>query len=149
MKILGIALQKGQLRYSLLDGTKIKPNLILKEKLNTIALDNVPELMDWFETNFLDIIEKHKPDKVCYKITLGPKKEQLFSLIMPLGVLNLICKKKRITVVDYNKLQFTQKKLGLDKSVDLYKKCDEIFGTNPPYWDITQKDSIIVGWLEL
>ena len=149
MKVLGIALAKNQLRLSLLNGTRKDPVLVCKERINTIDPLDIPPLMDWYETNFDDLINRHAPDKIAYKLSLEQKKDQLGYLAFPLGILNLIAKKKGVPIVQYSSRGIGPAKLGLPKETNIYQACDEKFGTNPPHWDNSQKDSVLVAWFEL
>lgn len=149
MKVLGIALAKNQLRLSLLDGTLKNPILICKERINTIDPMDIPPLMDWFETNFDDIITRHSPDKITYKLSLEQKKDQLGYLAFPLGILNLIAKKKGVPIIQCSSRGIGPSKLGLPKQTNLYDVCERQFGSNPPHWDNTQKDSVLIAWFEL
>lgn len=149
MKILGIHLLKGELRYTILKGTKQKPILIDKNRLSTISTSNIPELMDWFETNFNQLIAKLGPEKIAYRLTLNPKKDQLFSTEFPYGILNLICYKQNIPIDFYVPQSFKPSKLNQPKDIDIYSYCDQIFGQHPPYWDKNQKNSLLVAWFEL
>ncbi|HUS47191.1 MAG TPA: hypothetical protein VM098_03660, partial [Phycisphaerae bacterium] len=78
MRVLGIHIAKSQLFYAVLDGTKTSPQLIKKDRLVTVDPKHVPQLMDWFETKFSDLLTNFKPDKIAYRLTLDPKKEQIF-----------------------------------------------------------------------
>jgi hypothetical protein len=149
MKVMGIHLLKGQMRYSVLRGSKASPELIEKDRLDTIDVTNIPELMNWFDTNFNLLISKIKPQRVSYRLTLTPKKDQLFYLEFPYGILNLICYKKGIPINNYTSKSFNPSRLGQPKSIDLYKYCNDVFGDNPPYWDTNQKNSILVAWFDL
>lgn len=149
MKVLGIHLQKEKLYYAVIEGSKSSPVLVEKERLCTVSWGNVPEFMDWFETHISQIISTHSPDKISYRLTLDPKKEQLFTLIMPLGILNLLAHKENIPTKDYTARSYTPSKLGLSRGLDLYSYCDSIFGTPRPYWDKNMKNAILAGWFEL
>lgn len=149
MRILGIAVQKNYLRYSILEGTKAAPALIKKGRYPTTSPDEVPQLMDWFETQFEHLITQYKPNKIAYKLTLEPKLEQIHCLSFPLGILNLIAHQKEIPVVEYSTKAITTKKLGLPKTTDLYRHVDATLGSHPPYWDSIQKDAILVAWFSL
>ena len=50
MKVLGVHIATGQFRYSVLEGTKISPVLVVKDRLVTPATTDVPALMDWYES---------------------------------------------------------------------------------------------------
>lgn len=143
---MGIALQKNFIRYSILEGTRQSPILINKGRVTTASPDEVPELMDWYETQFIHLLNEYKPQKIGYKIMLDPKLEQLHTLIFPLGIINLLAKKQGIFIYEYSSRGITPNKLQLSKDIDLYKLVDEKIGNHPPYWDSTQKDSVLVGW---
>lgn len=146
MRAMGIALQKNFMRYSILEGSKAKPSLISKGRLPTTDPDEIPALMDWFETQFDLLIKQYKPECIGYKLSLEPNLEQMHTLTFPIGVLNLIANKNQINICEYSTKGITPSKLSLPKGTDLYNLVDNEFGNNPPYWDSVQKDSILVGW---
>ncbi len=148
-KVLGLHLIKGQLRYAVLDGTKSSPNLIKKDRLLTTSPSNVPALMDWFDSQFRQILMQDNPDKISYRLTLAPKKDQLFSSEFPLGILNLLAHQNSISISCYTPQAFVASKLNLPKGTNLYNYCDSVFGTHPPYWDINLKNAILAAWFEL
>jgi len=149
MNVLGIHALSGQLRYSVLTGTKVSPTLVEKDRLVTPSEDDVPVLMDWYDTQFRLLVANHNPSKIAYRLTLDPKKKQLITSIFPFGVLNLIAHKKSIPVASHTPRAFVASRLGLPRNTDIYNLCDETFGENPPYWDKNQKNAILVAWFEL
>jgi len=149
MKTIGFHLAKEQLRYSVLEGTKIAPKLVTKDRLVTIDPDDVPALMDWFDTQFREILEQHKPERIGYRLTLEPKKEQLFTSEFPYGILNLLAHRNGLPITAYSPQAFVGSKLALAKKADLQEHCDSVFGSHPPYWDKNQKYSLLVAWFEL
>jgi hypothetical protein len=149
MTVLGIHIAIGQLRYSVLDGTKAVPNLVEKDKLPTPAPQDVPALMDWYETQFNMIVDQHPIDRIAYRLTLAPKKTQLFTSIFPFGILNVLAHRRGIPAASYVSGNYVASKLGLSKGTDLYSHCDNVFGSNPPYWDKNQKNSVLAAWFEL
>jgi hypothetical protein len=149
MKVLGIHIATGQLRFSVLEGTKTSPSLIAKDKLTTLTPQQVPALMDWFDTQFGMMLDQHSPDKIAYRLTLAPKKPQLFTSIFPFGILNLKSNQRGIPIECYVSGNYVASKLGLPKTTDIYAHCDTVFGDNPPYWDKNQKHSVLAAWFEL
>ena len=149
MKVLGIHVATGQCRFSVLEGARGTPTLIEKGRLVTPSHDNVPALMDWYDSQFRQLVTSHSPDKLAYRLTLDPKKDQLFCSEFPLGVLNLIAHQRSLPITHYTARSFTPTRLGLHKSVDIYAYCDVVFGRNPPHWDNPQKHSLLVAWFEL
>ena len=149
MKVLGIHIATGQLRYSVIEGSKTSPTLVAKKKLLTPDPKNAPELMDWYESQFGLILDQYSPDKIAYRLTLNPMKDQLVTSSFPLGVLNLLAHDRNLPIKSYVSGNFVASKLGLMKKTDIYKHCDQAFGINPPHWDKNQKHSILVAWFEL
>lgn len=149
MRVLGVHLLTGQLRYTVLDGTGSNPSLVEKGRLVTTDPLDAPSLMDWYDSQFRQLISTHQPDKLSYRLTLDPKKDQLICSEFPLGILNLIAHQKSIPISGYTAKSFIPSRLGLSKGSDIYAHCDTVFGTHPPYWDKNQKNSLLVAWFEL
>lgn len=149
MCTLGIHVYKGAFRYAALEGDKANPKLVKLGRAVTTDPAAVPSLMDWYDTQFRLLIDSLKPEKIAYRLTLEPKKEQLFTSEFPLGVLNLIAHSFRLPITPYTSPAFVPSRLGLTKGLDLYEHCDLVFGKHPPHWDREQKHAILVAWFEL
>lgn len=149
MKVLGIHIAKSQLRYAVLEGTKDNPTLIAKDRLITLDPEDVPPLMDWYDTQFSGLLNDHSPDEISYRLTLEPKKAQLFTSSFPLGILNLLAHQRGIPISCYTPKAFVGSKLGLGKKDDVFAHCDHILGNNPPYWDKNQKYAVLAAWFQL
>lgn len=149
MRVLGIHLSKGQLRYSVLEGTKAKPALITKERLLTPDTTRAPALMDWFDTQFSLILDQAKPNRIAYHLTLTPNKSQLVTSSFPLGILNLLAYRRNLPISAYVTANYTPSRLGIAKNADIYAHCDSVLGSHPPYWDKNQKYSVLAAWSEL
>lgn len=99
MRILGISLRKNELYYAIIEGTKqFESNLIELKKTNIRDNENIPELMNWFDSNFKELIERYRPDHIAYKLHLNTNKDQMVYLQFPMGVLNLICNFENIPI---------------------------------------------------
>lgn len=149
MRVLGVHIVTGQLRYSVLEGTRATPSLIAKDRLLTPDPKNAPALMDWFETQFAQIISQSVPDRIAYRLTLAPKKDQLATSSFPFGILNLLAYRRNIPITSYVAGNFVASKLGRSKGSDIYALCDSVLGSHPPYWDKNQKHSLLAAWFEL
>lgn len=149
MKVLGLHLATGQYRYCVLEGTRDAPKMLAKNRVLTPSHEKVPALMDWYDSQFRQLINDHQPNKLAYRLTLDPKKDQLICSEFPLGVLNLIAHQASIAISNYTSRSFTPSRLGLAKTVNIYDHCDHVFGQHPPYWDTHQKHSLLVAWFEL
>ena len=149
MAIVGFDLHKGFLRYSVLDGNKAAPVLVYKERHTVLQTESIPELMDWFESTFRSILTQYTPTGISYRLSLEPKKDQISYLIYPWAILNLISYQNRIPISFFTCRALSPARLVQPKDTDLYSYCDTVFGNNPPYWDIYQKNSILVAWFNL
>ena len=149
MRVLGLHLLKEQLRFTVLEGTKSSPSLVVRGRLVTTDPEDAPTLMDWYDSQFRQLITNHSPNKLSYRLTLKPKKDQLVCSEFPLGILNLIAHQQSLPINSYTSQSFTPSRLGLAKGVDIYAHCDEVFGQHPPYWDKNQKNSLLAAWFEL
>lgn len=149
MKVLGIHIATSQLRYAVVEGTKKSPSLVDKGRLVTVDPKKPAPLMDWFDTEFRALLDRHTPNKISHRLTLAPNKPQLFTSAFPLGILYLLAHQRQLPISDYTARAFTPSKLGLNKSQDLFAYCDTTFGKKPPYWDKNQKYAILAGLFEL
>lgn len=149
MKVLGIYIATGQFRYAFLEGTKAAPALLAKDRLVTIDPSNVGELMSWYESRFIRLLDEHKPDRIACRLTLEPKKDQLFTSCFPYGILYLLAHQRKIPVSSYVAQNYVPSRLGLPKGTDIYAHCDQVLGLHPPYWDNNQKHAVLAAWFEL
>lgn len=149
MTVLGVNFKKGEIRFTVLDGTKEKPVMIEKGAHAVITAPTTPHLLNWFETTFEELINRVAPDRIAYKLLLSPKKQQLEYISYPEAILNLVAYKRDVPIRSYTTLNFVGSKFGLTKSTDIYEHCDTVFGENPPKWDRDQKNSLLAAWLEL
>ena len=149
MSVIGIHIAKEQLRYAVLEGSKDSPTLIAKDRLVTTDPNNVPELMDWYDSQFRQLLTNYLPKRIGYRLILEPKKDQIFFSEFPLGILNLLAYQSEIPITPYTARAFVASRLSLPKGTDLYKHCDATFGAHPPYWDKYQKNAVLVAWFEL
>ncbi len=149
MRVIGIHIATGQFRYSVLEGTKAAPILISKDRLLTPDPQNAPALMDWYDTQFSLILDQTQPNRIAYRLTLEPTKDQLVTSSFPLGILNLLAHRRTLPITGYVARNYVASRLGLAKGTDIYTYCDSVFGSHPPYWDKNQKHSVIAAWFEL
>jgi len=149
VKVLGLYIATGQFRYTVLEGTKAAPTLLGKDRLLTTNPSKVAELMDWFEKQFIQLLNQYKPDRIAYRLMLAPKKSQLFTCCFPFGILYLLAHHRNIPVSSYVSGNYVASRLGLPKGTDIYAYCDYVLGLHPPYWDENQKHSVLAAWFEL
>jgi hypothetical protein len=148
MIVLGFNLQKGEIRYSLVAGTKHAPELLEKGR-HLVATESTPVLMDWFESTFENIIARTNPNKIAYRLSLEPSKTQIMYLTFPYAILNLLAHRKKICIYEYVSQNFVPSKFGQPKGVNVYDYCTQVFGEHSPHWDKNQQYSVLAAWLTL
>ncbi|TAI49634.1 hypothetical protein [Flagellimonas allohymeniacidonis] len=149
MKVIGFNFTKNDFRFAVLENSSNPPVIIEKNK---IVLPNMEtdELMEWFETQISLIIDKHKPDKISHKISSALSSlVQIKNSCYPQGILNLIAKKKGISINSYSPQGINATKFGQPKKTDVYEYIDPIIGVHKPYWDKATKDSVLIAWFNL
>jgi Holliday junction resolvasome RuvABC endonuclease subunit len=150
MKTIGFNFTKNDLRFCVLDGQTNPPSIIEKNKIVYPNNMDTADLMEWFETQLSLIIDKHKPDRVSHKISINlTTLEQIKSSCYPQAILNLITKKKNISINSYSSQAINATKFGQPKKTDVFSYIDSIIGTHPPYWDKATKEAVLVAWFNL
>lgn len=150
MKILGFNFTKNDFRYSLLDGVTTPPTIVDKNKIIYPKNMNTSELMEWFETQLSLIIDKHNPDQISHKISLNLSTlDQIKNSCYPQAILNLIAKRKNISINSFSSQAINATKFGQTNKTDVYAYIDPIIGTHPPYWDKATKEAVLVAWFNL
>ena len=147
MITIGLNLEKNSFRYTVLNGSRKSPKLKGKEKVTINAAISISQLMDWYETTFKMLIDKHNPETVGLKLSLEGKRKQIAYWYYPYGILHLICHRKGLNVEEFTTQNFTPSKFGLPKGTDLYEYIDDNIGEFPPYWDKGQKYSVLAAWM--
>lgn len=149
MKVIGMHIAKDQFRYTVLEGTKAEPFIIDRVRLTTPAPEDVPALMDWYDSQFKLVLDKTQPEGVAYRLTLATKKDQLFYSSFPFGVLNLHVHTRHLFIKAYAPQSFVASRLGLPQGTDLLDQCNKKFGLLSSPWDRNQKYSLLAAWFTL
>jgi hypothetical protein len=150
MKIIGFNFTMNDFRYCVLDGITNPPAIIEKNKIVYPNNMDTADLMEWFETQLSLIIDKHQPNKISHKISLTlTKLDQIRNSCYPQAILNLLAKKKSISINSYSSPAINATKFGQPKKTDVYGYIDGIIGANPPYWDKATKEAVLVAWFNL
>ena len=149
MATLGLHLHKGFLRYALLEGTKSSPLLAASNRLATPDPRQVPELMDWYDTHFNQLIDDHSPTQLAYRLIQNVKGDQLFFAEFPLGVLNLIAFRRDLPISCLAPRSLNPSALNLPRTTNLIRQCDTVFGHRPPGWDDHQNNAVLAAWFAL
>jgi hypothetical protein len=149
VRVLGLHAHKGALRWAVVEGTRENPVRVDHGRLVTPDPAQVPALMDWYESQFGRLIDDFSPEKIAYRLTLEPSKEQLFFAEFPFGVLNLISHRRGLPITCLTARSFTASRLGLPRDANIHAACDNVFGQHPPYWDDHQRYALLLAWFEV
>lgn len=150
MKIIGFNFTKNDFRFCVLDGTTNPPTIIEKNKIVYPNNMDTADLMEWFETQLSLIIDKHQPNQISHKISLNlTTLDQIKTSCYPQAILNLLAKKKNISVNNYSSQAINATKFGQSKKTDVFAYIDPIIGTHPPYWDKPTKEAVLVAWFNI
>jgi hypothetical protein len=147
MSVIGLNLEKNGFRYTVLDGEKDNPSLVEKQKISINSITDISELMDWYETSFCNLLENHKPLSIGLKIGLNAKKDEIAYWYYPYGLIHNLAFKKGMKITEFVPANFTPSKFGLDKSINIYDYIDKVIGVHNPYWDKSQKYSVLSAWM--
>ena len=150
MKIIGFNFTKNDFRFCVLEGTTNPPSIIEKNKIIYPKNMAPGDLMEWFETQLSLIIDKHHPHQISHKISLNlPTLDQIRTSCYPQAILNLLAKKKNISINSYSSQAINATKFGQAKKTDVFVYIDSVIGTHPPYWDKPMKEAVLVAWFNL
>lgn len=149
MPVLGINLEKNGFRYTILDGTRSHPQLIHHEKVSANNFSSIPQLMNWYETTFHNLITRFNPSAIGIKVSLQADKDEIAPWYYPLGLLHKQAFQSGIPTAEYVAANFTSSKFDLDKTIQIYDHIDSIFGVFTPKWDKNQKYSLLAAWMTL
>lgn len=91
MKILGIAIKKNEIWYSIVSGIKMEDAIVIETGKQFFKADStIQSLMMEFSNIYAELIVKFKPDRIAYKLYLDANKNQIPYMHYSLGVLNLV-----------------------------------------------------------
>jgi hypothetical protein len=147
--ILGIDLSKDCVNWCVLDGTRGAPQYIC----HGVELYNVEnyttDLIVKSEAIFLELLEKHNPSSVAYRLSVEtPKIDQCNYLHFPYAILLQICHSSRIPCVQTYLMGFTAKQLGFDKTLNRHQALDAIVGSHSPHWSKV-RNAALASWSQL
>lgn len=109
MKSLGIAIKKGEIWYSFIEGTNKDVAIIGETGKQNYRSESTKLMLD-FDNIFTELLTKFKPDVVSYKLSLDITMRQIPYMHYSLGVLNLLCQQKDITLIERSSRWITANK---------------------------------------
>lgn len=144
---LGIDLLKGDIRWTVLEGTLSAPVYVRHGRTKYNPELTRPQMANDFSHNFLELIAEYKPKAIGYRVNHKVDRvDQAAYLIMPFGILAAMCFSKDIELVEYNNNSYTAKRFGLGRGVDPAEACSQLLGSPAPHWDKNQKNSAMSAW---
>lgn len=148
--VAGFNFTKNDFRYAVLGKTDLLPKIVEKGKIIYPSNMGTSDLMGWFEVQLGLIIDKHNPEIISHKISLNVTTlDQLRNSCYPQGILNLIAKRRGISITSYSSQAINATKFGLPKKEDVFEYVDGKIGKHPPYWDQPTKEAVLVAWFNL
>jgi len=146
MSVIGFSFSKQQVRSTVLNGTKIQPVFVSKDKSEYGENLTPTEISIWLKRNIYENINRIKPEKVVYRLSWSFKKQaQSYSLIYPCAILEICCFDLNIPCQGFGYQALTNKNLGFPKGVDAQSHCTALLGAHPPYWDNQQINSALAA----
>ena len=148
--IAGFNFTKNDFRYALLGGNGSQPNIIEKGKVVYPNNMDTADFMGWIEIQLGLIIDRHTLQSICHKISLNlTTLAQIRNSCYPQAILNLIAKRRNISISSYSSQAINATKFGQSKNTDVYEYIDGIIGQHPPYWDKATKEAVLVAWFNM
>jgi hypothetical protein len=129
MKSIGFNISKERLSYCILEGTKSSCKLAFRAYEKFDAGQPLPEMMNYFRQTFSELLSRHEPDIIAYRMSLEGKKASIPYLCFSYGILNLLSYEQEIPIVQTISATFSKKQLG--REGDKFEVCDEIIDDIP------------------
>lgn len=137
----------------LLCGTNWDKNIPVFNSKDKIALPtnfDIPQTVDWFNTQLNLILNNLNPDKVSYKLTINNVSNNYVSNVYyGQAILNLLCYQKGIQIGHTSPSSIVASKFNQPKGFDLHAYLTGQIGNHPPYWDKAMKDTALITLLQL
>lgn len=109
MKSLGIAIKKGEVWFSFVEGTDRTVAIIRDAGKQLYRPDSSSLMLDFYNI-FDELITKYTPDVISYKLSLEINIQQIPYMHYSLGVLSLLCLQKGISVIERSNRWITASK---------------------------------------
>lgn len=111
MKVLGIAIKKNEIWYSVVSGTEMNNAVVVDTGKHVFrAESSVQTLMMDFSNIYAELILKFKPERIAYKLFLEAVMNQIPYMHYSLGVLNLVSKQNGIETTERTNKWITAEK---------------------------------------
>ncbi|MBY3206886.1 MULTISPECIES: hypothetical protein [Rhizobium] len=148
MAILGFNLQKGELHFCLMEGTRANPRYLMHDRHRFEVDQPKPEMANFFKQTFNELIEARQPQGLAYRLSMdGKKADQIAYLTFPFGILSLVAYERKLAVAQSTIHTFTKKALA--HTGDKFTACDERIADCPAAWPNAAKLAALAAWMSL
>lgn len=151
MQGIGLNFQKGRIRVTALEHTNGQTNFVSCKAITIDPDLPLPELIYRYASHIRSTIDEFQPEIVAARQTWESKNlTAAVCQISPVGIAALVCYEKGVTLKTYTPQALNQAvRFNLPKGTRPINSVDGIFGSHPPYWDDTQRTSLLVIWRAL
>ena len=148
--VLSINFTTNKFYYVALSGEKSTPKLENKGEISLPVNHSIPQIVDWFEKELELLLDRIKPDKVCYKLVISKniKNDYITKVYYGQAMLNLLCYKRNISITYITKW-VEPSKLGLPKEANLIAHIDELLGKPSAPWNEDIKKVALMALINL
>lgn len=142
MKILGIAIKKNEIWYSVVSGEQMDSALLIETGKQIFRADlSTQSLMIDFSNIFTELITRFCPDRVVYRLHLDSTIQQIPYMHFSLGILNLVCQQSGIVAKERSNKWITAGKRAKINKFELYF-TDKKFNNE-------EMAATLIAWFEL
>lgn len=148
--VLSINFTTNKFYYVALSGEKSTPKLENKGEMSLPPNYSISQIVDWFEKELELLLDRIKPDKVCYKLVISKsiKNDYITKVYYGQAILNLLCYKEKISIT-YRTKWVEPSNLGLPKEANLIAYIDELLGTQSAPWNEDIKKVALMALINL
>ena len=148
MPCIGFSIQKGELHYCVLRGSREVP-IYLDHGLHRFdPTQPRTALANLFKQTFKEVLDRVQPTKLAYRLSLDLKKADQFAyLSFPFGILNLIAYEAALPINEYVSQSFTKR--ALDFPGDKHAACDARIVNFPSAAKKETRSAALAAWMAL
>ena len=148
MSAVGFNISKDKISYVVILGNRNSCKVLFHSVEKFDSSQPIPEMANYFKEAFAEIITKHKPDRISYRMSLESKKANIPYLYFSYGVLNLLAYEKGIAITQTISQSFSAKELG--HKGDKFTVCDQIIDDIPSSkWNNDHRYAALAAWISL
>ncbi|TIM30128.1 MAG: hypothetical protein E5Y63_13270 [Mesorhizobium sp.] len=149
MNSLGFNIQKGEIWYCELAGSRSAPRFVAVDRHRFQPGTTRSELMNLFKQTFSEILARKPYERIGYRLSLDAKSaDQLAYLAFSYGILNLVAYERGLTTIEFTSQSFTKRALAYAEG-DKFEACDARIEGHPAKWSNAEKLAALSAWMTL